>query len=59
MCRPAALSEINVDWHISDRGSVSAAPAQLTSLFYGERQIVYGFVDYCTAATLKVCAALL
>ncbi|ELR19183.1 ubiquitin domain containing protein [Acanthamoeba castellanii str. Neff] len=48
-----ALSEINVDWHISDRGSVSAAPAQLTSLFYGERQIVYGFVDYCTAATLK------
>lgn len=48
-----ALSEINVRWNISDRGSVAQAPAQLTSLFHGERQIVYGFVDYCTAATLN------
>jgi poly [ADP-ribose] polymerase len=47
-----ALSEIGVAWGISDRGAVTQAPTQLTSLFHGERQIVYGFVDYCTAATL-------
>jgi hypothetical protein len=52
-----ALSEINVAWNISDRGSVAQAPAQLTSLFYGERQIAYGFVDYCTSATLRVSGA--
>lgn len=51
-----ALSEIIVNWDLSEKGrlKLAQAPAQLTSLFHGERQIVYGFVDYCTAATLRV-----
>ncbi|KAL6044894.1 Protein mono-ADP-ribosyltransferase parp4 [Balamuthia mandrillaris] len=51
-----ALSEIQVDWAVSERGrakGITQAPNQLTSLFNGERQIVYGFVDYCTQATLQ------
>jgi len=44
-----------VSWDLSEKGKSNfvQAPAQLTSLFHGERQIVYGLVDYCTAATLR------
>jgi len=46
-----ALSEISVSWKTGRQ--VRQSPNQINSLFSGERQIVYGLVDYCTQATLN------
>ena len=46
------LSDIRVKWHVEDGEQIKQTPEQIPSLFNGNRQIVYGFVDYCTRATL-------
>lgn len=48
------LTSVRVTWQQHDSGSSPPvqAPHQLLSLFNGSRQVVYGFVDNCTQATL-------
>ncbi|XP_071800756.1 protein mono-ADP-ribosyltransferase PARP4-like isoform X2 [Asterias amurensis] len=48
------LSSVNVKWcqFDDDAPTPIQAPNHITSLFSGARQVVYGFVPYCTQATL-------
>ena len=46
------LSQISVQWGVSATKQITQAPNQIVSLFDGERQIVYGYVDNCTSASL-------
>ncbi|XP_062507413.1 protein mono-ADP-ribosyltransferase PARP4-like isoform X2 [Corticium candelabrum] len=49
------LTSVEVDWQQFDDNKTSKpvqAPAEIISLFSGSRQVVYGFVDNCTMATL-------
>ncbi|CAH3018315.1 unnamed protein product, partial [Porites evermanni] len=49
------LTSVAVSWQQHDSGSSPPvqAPHQILSLFNGSRQVVYGFVDNCTQATLS------
>jgi poly [ADP-ribose] polymerase len=50
------LTSVEVDWQQFDYDTASKpvqAPASIMSLFSGSRQVIYGFVDNCTMATLK------
>ncbi|XP_038059035.1 uncharacterized protein LOC119730290 isoform X2 [Patiria miniata] len=49
------LSAVRVDWcqFDDDAPEPVQAPNHITSLFSGSRQVVYGFVPYCTQATLR------
>ena len=44
------LTSVAVDWRVynEDQAKPVQAPCQITSLFSGSRQVVYGFVDNCT-----------
>jgi len=48
-----SLSDININWEIYRDETVLQAPHQIVSLFNGERQIIYGYVDNCKIATLN------
>ncbi|XP_078001506.1 protein mono-ADP-ribosyltransferase PARP4-like isoform X2 [Glandiceps talaboti] len=50
-----ALTSVHVEWQQFDDDAPKPvqAPNQIVSLFSGSRQVVYGFVPYCTQATLK------
>ena len=51
-----ALTDVAVEWtRYADHDLEPAvqAPSQVTALFSGSRQVVYGFVDDCMQATLK------
>uniref|UniRef100_K1PUC2 Poly [ADP-ribose] polymerase 4 n=1 Tax=Magallana gigas TaxID=29159 RepID=K1PUC2_MAGGI len=48
------LTSVSVDWRHDDQHPAPIqAPQQITALFSGSRQVVYGFVDNCYMATLK------
>ncbi|XP_028417262.1 protein mono-ADP-ribosyltransferase PARP4-like isoform X3 [Dendronephthya gigantea] len=49
------LTSVSVAWQQFDNDAPTPiqAPSQILSLFNGSRQVVYGFVPYCTQATLK------
>uniref|UniRef100_A0A8B8A9B9 Poly [ADP-ribose] polymerase n=1 Tax=Crassostrea virginica TaxID=6565 RepID=A0A8B8A9B9_CRAVI len=48
------LTSVSVDWrHDDSHAAPIQAPQQITSLFSGSRQVIYGFVDNCYMATLK------
>ena len=49
------LTSVKVDWQQFDDNACSPlqAPQQVTSLFNGCRQVVYGLVPFCTKATLS------
>ncbi|XP_022100686.1 poly [ADP-ribose] polymerase 4-like isoform X2 [Acanthaster planci] len=49
------LSSVSVDWcqFDDDAPAPIQAPNNITSLFSGSRQVVYGFVPHCTQATLR------
>ncbi|CAG5134171.1 unnamed protein product, partial [Candidula unifasciata] len=53
-CQPG-LTSVAVEWQQYDENLPMPvqAPRQITALFSGSRQIVYGFVANCTMATLK------
>ncbi|XP_033113003.1 protein mono-ADP-ribosyltransferase PARP4-like [Anneissia japonica] len=53
--RQPALSNVSVEWQQSDDNASKPiqAPGQITSLFSGSRQVVYGYVPFCRQATLK------
>ena len=43
------LTSLTVEWTtFKDDMKIRQAPCQIMSLFNGERQVVYGFVDNCT-----------
>ena len=43
------LTSITVEWQqYDDLPTLIQAPNQITALFSGSRQVVYGFVDNCT-----------
>ena len=50
-----SIGNISVEWEIHDdnKSEILQAPAKISSLFNGRRQIVYGFVPNCLTATLK------
>ncbi|XP_070569266.1 protein mono-ADP-ribosyltransferase PARP4-like [Ptychodera flava] len=50
-----ALTSVSVAWQQFDNDAPKPiqAPNQIVSLFSGSRQVVYGFVPFCTQATLK------
>ncbi|BFZ25340.1 hypothetical protein BsWGS_28378 [Bradybaena similaris] len=52
--RQPGLTSVNVEWHqYNDNHPVPVqAPQQITALFNGSHQVVYGFVPDCTMATL-------
>ena len=52
MCQPA-LTNIRVEWDVNRDGETQA-PKHITSLFSGERQIVYGFMGNCMKAGMKI-----
>ncbi|XP_061177489.1 protein mono-ADP-ribosyltransferase PARP4-like [Saccostrea echinata] len=48
------LTSVSVDWgHDDQHPAPIQAPQQITALFSGSRQVIYGFVDNCYMATLK------
>ncbi|XP_071956345.1 protein mono-ADP-ribosyltransferase PARP4-like isoform X2 [Antedon mediterranea] len=49
------LSNVNVEWEQLEDSAPKPiqAPSQITSLFSGSRQVVYGYVPCCRQATLK------
>ncbi|XP_041352469.1 protein mono-ADP-ribosyltransferase PARP4-like isoform X2 [Gigantopelta aegis] len=49
------LTSVSVEWRQFDEdpASLPQAPRQITALFSGSRQVVYGYVPNCTMATLK------
>lgn len=49
------LTSVSVDWeqHGADVPGPVQAPRQITALFSGSRQVVYGYVPNCLMATLK------
>ncbi|XP_062607148.1 protein mono-ADP-ribosyltransferase PARP4-like, partial [Saccostrea cucullata] len=48
------LTSVSVDWRHDDQHPAPIqAPQQITALFSGSRQVIYGFVDNCYMATLK------
>ncbi|XP_065826671.1 protein mono-ADP-ribosyltransferase PARP4-like isoform X4 [Oscarella lobularis] len=49
------LTSVSVAWQQfnADAPKPIQAPAEIVSLFSGSRQVVYGFVENCTMATLK------
>ncbi|XP_078337991.1 uncharacterized protein LOC111100311 isoform X3 [Crassostrea virginica] len=48
------LTSVSVDWrHDDSHAAPIQAPQQITALFSGSRQVIYGFVDNCYMATLK------
>jgi poly [ADP-ribose] polymerase len=54
-----ALSDVAVTWtryasenDAGDQEAVVQAPSEVTALFSGARQVLYGFVEDCTSATL-------
>ncbi|CAG5135718.1 unnamed protein product, partial [Candidula unifasciata] len=52
-CQPG-LTSVNVEWHQynDDHPAPVQAPQEITALFSGSHQVVYGFVPDCTMATL-------
>ncbi|XP_071961516.1 protein mono-ADP-ribosyltransferase PARP4-like [Antedon mediterranea] len=53
--RQPALSNVSVEWQQFDDNAPKPiqAPGQITSLFSGSRQVVYGYIPFCQQATLK------
>ncbi|XP_072018547.1 protein mono-ADP-ribosyltransferase PARP4-like [Amphiura filiformis] len=53
------LTSVSVEWQQFDNHAPRPiqAPSQITSLFSGSRQVVYGYVPFCTKATLKAMIA--
>ncbi|XP_053376593.1 uncharacterized protein LOC123533425 [Mercenaria mercenaria] len=53
-CQPG-LSNVHVDWLQTNEKATppTQAPSHIPCLFSGCRQVVYGFVESCTQATLK------
>ncbi|XP_072018403.1 protein mono-ADP-ribosyltransferase PARP4-like [Amphiura filiformis] len=53
------LTSVSVEWQQFDNHAPRPiqAPNQITSLFSGSRQVVYGYVPFCTQATLKAMIA--
>ncbi|XP_033122166.1 protein mono-ADP-ribosyltransferase PARP4-like [Anneissia japonica] len=53
--RQPALSNVSVNWQQFDDNAPKPiqAPGQITSLFSGSRQVVYGYVPFCSKATLR------
>ncbi|XP_033101567.1 protein mono-ADP-ribosyltransferase PARP4-like, partial [Anneissia japonica] len=53
--RQPALSNVRVNWQQFDDNAPKPiqAPGQVTSLFSGSRQVVYGYVPFCRQATLR------
>ena len=51
-----SLSNVRVDWQTYGEDEARQAPRQLTSLFNGSRQVVYGFVKNCTQ--VRQCSSL-
>ncbi|XP_056015621.1 uncharacterized protein LOC125677683 isoform X3 [Ostrea edulis] len=48
------LTSVSVDWRHDDQHPAPLqAPQQITALFNGSRQVIYGFVDNCYMATLR------
>ncbi|XP_046570901.1 protein mono-ADP-ribosyltransferase PARP4-like [Haliotis rubra] len=49
------LTSVAVEWQQfdNDAATLPQAPRQITALFNGSRQVVYGLVPNCTMATLK------
>ncbi|XP_061177422.1 LOW QUALITY PROTEIN: protein mono-ADP-ribosyltransferase PARP4-like [Saccostrea echinata] len=48
------LTSVSVDWRHDDQHPAPIqAPQQISALFSGSRQVIYGFVDNCYMATLK------
>lgn len=46
------LTSVSVDWRHDDQHPAPIqAPQQITALFSGSRQVVYGFVDNCYMVT--------
>jgi len=48
-----ALTDISVKWNTNHPETLCQAPNEITSLFNGDRKIIYGSADYCTQATLE------
>lgn len=53
-CQPG-LTSVSVEWHRYDDNLPPSvqAPQQITSLFSGSRQVVYGFVPDCTMVGIE------
>ena len=48
------LTSVSVNWEQYGQDlQCTQAPSQITSLFSGSRQVIYGYVPSCTQATLK------
>ena len=49
-CQQPVLTSVSVTWQQFDEGAPKPiqAPNQILSLFNGSRQVVYGFVPFCT-----------
>jgi len=44
-----SLSDISIEWHNKSRNiEIQQSPSQISSIFQGNRVLVYGFIGNCT-----------